>query len=340
MNSENNSSKKKSKAKKYIPLLFVIIIIIGVGIYWFYEYSKYIKTDDAYIDTDNISVSSKMLGRIIKTYAEEGDSVYEGQLLAELDSSSLYAQKQHAITVEKQAESNLVQVQAQYQYNVENIKVFEVNLDKSKSDLERAKKQFEGGVIPKEQYDHIKIAYDVARARLNASKTELKVSKAHIDAAKATIESARAEIGVIETQLTNTKLYAPISGIVAKKWLLPGDIVQPSQSVFTVTNNHKLWVTVFLQETKIANVYIHQKALFTIDAFPGITFTGKVFSIGSNTASQFSLIPPNNASGNFTKITQRIPVKISIDKPLNNKKHQSYKLIAGMSVVVKIIKSE
>ena len=118
---------------------------------------------------------------------------------------------------------------------------------------------------------------------------------------------------VIETQLKNAKLYSPISGIVAKRWLLPGDIVQPGQSVFTVTNNDKLWVAVYLEETKVAGVYVGQPSNFSIDAFPGVEFTGKVYSIGSNTASQFSLIPPNNASGNFTKVTQRVPLKISID---------------------------
>lgn len=337
---ENNVSKKKKKGglKVYIPLILVIAAFIVAGIYWYDQYSRYIRTDDAYIDTDNISVSSKMLGRIIEMNADEGDTVHQGELLARLDTSDIMANREHAIAVKNQTGTRLLQAQAQYEYNGENIKVLEVNLDKAKNDYDRARTQYEGGVIPEEQYEHIRKAYETSVARLNAAKTQLKVSKAQIESARASINSAKAQINVIDTQLENTKLYAPISGIVAKRWLLKGDIVQPGQSVFTVTNNHKLWVLVYLEETKIADVHINQKSLFTVDAFSGVTFTGKVFSIGSNTASQFSLIPPNNASGNFTKVTQRIPVKISIDGTGNSQKLSGYDLLAGMSVIVKIIK--
>jgi membrane fusion protein, multidrug efflux system len=118
---------------------------------------------------------------------------------------------------------------------------------------------------------------------------------------------------------------------------LPGEIAQPGQSIVALTNDRKLWVVIYIEETKLSEMYINQKANFTVDAFPGINFTGKIFLIGSNTASQFSLIPPSNASGNFTKITQRVPVKISIDGMENNNK-TNVKLISGMSAVVSIIK--
>lgn len=171
-----------------------------------------------------------------------------------------------------------------------------------------------------------------------AINSQLKVVQAQIESAKAAIASSNAQIGVIQSQLDNSRLYSPITGIVAKRWLLPGDVVQPGQAVFTVTNDRKLWVMVYLEETKIADVHLEQPSLFTLDAFPGTTFKGTVFSIGSNTASQFSLIPPSNASGNFTKVTQRIPVKISIDGNQGNTKLSNLHLVAGMSVVVKIIK--
>ena len=338
---ENNqkASKKKGGVRVYIPLFIVVALILGAGIYWYREYNKYVKTDDAYIDTDNIAVSSKMLGRIVEVYAEEGDKVKQGELLAELDSSDIVAKRTQALAAKKQAETNLAQVKAQYQYSKESIKINQVSFDKAQSDFKRAKNQYNGGVIPEEQYDHVKKALDAAKAQLDAAKSQLKVMQAQIESAKAAISSANAQIGVIQTQLDNTRLYAPITGIVAKRWLLPGDVVQPSQSVFTVTNNHKLWVMVYLEETKIAGVHLNQSSNFTIDAFPGTTFTGKVFSIGSNTASQFSLIPPSNASGNFTKVTQRIPVKITIDGTEGDKKLSSFDLLAGMSVVVKIVKN-
>lgn len=330
--------KKIRDIKVYIPLALVILLVLIGSIYWYKEYNKYISTDDAHIESDKVSVSSKILGRIHRLYADEGDTVRKGMLIAELDSTDLLAQKNQAIASKAQAEAAKIQAEAKFKYDEENIKVFEVNLEKAKDDFTRAKEQFAGDVITKEQYDHSKKAVEAARAQLEAAKSQLGVSKSQIGSSIAAVENASAQIGVIQTQLNNTKLYAPSDGIVAKKWLLPGDITQVGQSIFTITNKDNLWITVYLEETKMENIHLGQNVHFTIDAFSDVTFTGKVYSIGSNTASQFSLIPPNNASGNFTKVTQRIPLKISIDGTVENKKLSAYKLLAGMSAVVKIIK--
>jgi len=330
--------KKKNGFRIYIPLIIVVMLVGAGAVYWFNEYSKYISTDDAHVDTDNVSVSSKMLGRITRIFADEGDTVEAGELLAVLDSSDLQSHKISALAAIEQVKANLAQVEAKYNYDKENIKVLEVSLKKAKQDFERAKNQFEGGIITREQFEHIQSAYESADAMLKAAKSQLEVSQAAIKSSRASVESAEAQVQVIETQLKNTRLYSPINGIVARRWLLPGDIVQPGQSVFTVTDTNKLWVAVYLEETKISGVHNGQQTDFTIDAFPGVKFTGKVYSIGSNTASQFSLIPPNNASGNFTKVTQRVPLKISIDEALNGNNLSDYKILAGMSAVVKIIK--
>ncbi len=343
MENNNNGNGKPSNGKntgikRYIPLFVVVAIVLIIGFLWYREYSKYVYTDDAHVDSDNVSVSSKILGRIVHLYADEADSVKKGMLLAELDSADLLSQKKQAIAMLDQASASQVMAEARYQSDQENIKVSNVDYEKSQDDFKRAKDQFAGEVIPKEQFDHIQKSYESAKAKLDASKTQLTVSKAQINSAIASIENAKAQIGVITTQINNTRLYAPFSGIVAKRWLLPGDITQPGQSIFTLTNDKKLWIAVFLEETKLAKVHINQKVKFTIDAFSGVTFEGKVFSIGSNTASQFSLIPPNNASGNFTKITQRVPLKISIEGTENHKILADYKILAGMSAVIKIIK--
>jgi membrane fusion protein, multidrug efflux system len=159
-----------------------------------------------------------------------------------------------------------------------------------------------------------------------------------ISSASASVETTDAQIKVLDTQLKNTRLYAPADGIVAKRWLLPGDVVQPSQSVFTMTISKNLWVVAFLEETKISSIRTGQSVRFKIDAFPGVKFSGKVFLVGASTASVFSLIPANNASGNFTKVTQRIPVRISIENADNGKQLSSFNILSGMSAVVKIIK--
>jgi len=330
--------KKKRDVKIYIPLTIVLLIVIIGGLYWYKEYTKYISTDDAHIESDKISVSSKILGRIQHLYVDESDTVKAGQLLADLDSADLVSQKIQAIAAKAQAEASKVQAEAKLKYDEENIKVYEVGLAKAKEDYDRAKTQYAGDVITKEQYDHIKKACESAKAQLDASRSQLNVSKSQIGSTAAAIESSAAQIGVIETQLRNTRLYAASDGIIAKKWLMPGDIVQAGQSIYTISNNNKLWVTIYLEETKMDRVHLNQNVIYTIDAFSDEVFYGKIYSIGSNTASQFSLIPPNNASGNFTKVTQRVPLKVSIDGLTSGKKLSNYKILAGMSAVVKIVK--
>ena len=330
--------KEKKDWKIYIPLAIVILIVISGGIYWYMDYSKYIRTDDAVVASDNVSVSPKMMGRISKLYVEEGDSVKKGQLLAELDSIDLIAQKQQVIALKLQTVANKAQSEAKLHYDEKNIKLLQIALEKSKQDFVRAKAQYSGGVITKEQFDHLEKSEETAKAQLEAAQAQILVSKTMITSAETAVQGAQAQIGVISSQLNNTRLYSPVEGVVAKRWLLPGDIAQPSQSIYTINNNSRFWIQVFLEETKMETLHLGQKAIFSLDTYPEVVFTGKVFTMSSSTASQFSLIPPNNASGNFTKITQRVAIKISIDGTESGQKLSSYNLLTGMSAVVKIIK--
>jgi membrane fusion protein, multidrug efflux system len=336
---KNQEEEPKKGLKVYIPLGIVILLVLAGGWYWYRDYSRYISTDDAYIDADKVAIGSKILGRISKEYVAEGDSVKKNMLLAEIDSTELNAQKKQTVAAKNQNIAAEKQAEARYQLDEQSITVQKINYQKAKEDLDRAKAQFAGGVMTKEQYDHVQKAFESAQAQLDAAQTQLTVSKAQIESSKAAVESANAQIGQTEATLKNTKLFSPFDGVVSKRWLLTGDIAQPGQSIFTITNEKNLWVTIYIEETNLQNMWIGQKATFTVDALSGVNFTGSVFYIGANTASQFSLIPPSNASGNFTKTTQRVPVKISIDRAEDkNGKAVSVKLISGMSVIMKLIK--
>ena len=329
---------KKIKFKVYIPLAIVILAVLTGAWYWYKDYSMYITSDDAHVDADNVSVGSKIIGRISAIYAKEGDVVKQGALLADIDSSDLISQRNQSVSLRSQALANLNQTEVKYSSDQKSIKVLEINLERANEDLARAKNQSEGGVITAEQFDHIKKANETAVAQLDASKAQLLVSKSMISTASASVETANAQINVLNTQLKNTRLYAPADGIIAKRWLLPGDVVQPSQSIFTLTINKNLWVAAFLEETKISDIHAGQNVKISIDAIPDVTFSGKVFLVESSTASVFSLIPANNASGNFTKVTQRVPIRISIDSADNGKEMSSFNIFSGMSVVIKIVK--
>jgi membrane fusion protein, multidrug efflux system len=306
-NSEKKTSKSFLKQKKFwIPFLIILIAAL-VFWNWYKGQLGFVSTDDAFIDGNKLSLASKTLGRITNLYADEGDNVAKGELLVRLDSTDLIAQREQAFNSFKLAKDNIVLAQ--------------VNLDKAKVDFQRAQQQYDSKIIPKEQYEHSQSALAAAQAQYNIANTR--------------IGTANAQLNVIKTQLQNTVIFAPMSGVVAKRWVLQGDVVQPGQPIFSIYNLDSLWVTADLQETDLESIKEGQSVEIDVDSYPNHNFEGKVIQIGSNTAAQFALIPPSNAAGNFTKITQRIPIKISIRQAGNNNKN-SLKLLPGMSVEVKI----
>ena len=202
---ENKQTKKEKSGKVYIPLILVIALVLGGGVYWYIDYTKYIKTDDAKVESDNVAVSPKMLGRISQLFAEEGTTVKQGQLLAVLDSADMVAQKNQTIAAKTLAEASVLQARAKYQYDLKNNKVLEVALNKAQEDFDRAKVQFNGNVITQEQFDHAKKTLETAQAQLEAARSMANVSNTQIQSSQAAVESAQAQINLISTQLNNTK---------------------------------------------------------------------------------------------------------------------------------------
>ena len=308
----NGSQRKPAVKRKRIIIPFIIILLaVSVAVYWYISQLGFVSTDDAYIDSNKLSVSAKMLGRIVNLTVDEGDTVTTGQLLVQLDSTDLKARENQAKAMLDLAEESI---------NLANVK-----LAKAQDDFNRAHQQFEDKVIPKEQFDHAEKALQAAKAELNIDKSKINTAKAQLD--------------VIRTELNNTSISSPMDGVIGKRWVLKGDVIQPGQPIYTMFDLKNIWVTANLEETKLAAIHDGDDTEIFVDAYPDQNFTGKVFSIGSNTASEFSLIPPSNASGNFTKVTQRVPIKISVEPidangqpdPVDN-----MRLLPGMSVEIKV----
>ena len=158
MEVETKDNKVKNGGKKgmkiYLPLILVVILVLVGSFYWYRQYSRYIYTDDAHIEADMVTVSPKILGRIAKIYADEGDSVHNGMELVDLDSSDLVAQLGQALAAKNQALAMKTQAEAKYEADKENINVVQIGYEKAKDDFDRANIQFYGQVIAKEQYDH------------------------------------------------------------------------------------------------------------------------------------------------------------------------------------------
>jgi membrane fusion protein, multidrug efflux system len=296
------------KKRVLIPVFLMLVIAVLVVFYWYNYLRGYVATDDAVIDSDAVTISSKILGRIVALNADEGDSVKAGQLLVQLDDSDLRSQE--------------AQARAALDYVQQNVAVAKIALGRAGDDFDRASIQYDDHVITREQYDHARKALEMAQAQHAVALSQVKASQA--------------QLAVVETQITNTKITATAGGVVARKWVVPGDIVQAGQPIFTLYDLNDIWVTANFEETKLASIHPGDSVQISVDAFPDRRLVGMVQLIGAAAASRFSLIPPNNASGNFTKVTQRIPVKIVFAKPVNGDSGGGLALLPGMSVEVKI----
>lgn len=292
--------------KNIYGFIIALIIIFFIGIWWWRFYIfPYVSTDDANIDGIEISVSSLHGGKIIELLVDEGDRVHKGDLLFRVDDTFAKDEK-------KKAEAALRN--AQDQLTLQNLRV-----ELAQSDLQRSAQEFEAGVVSPEVMDHVQKAWEITRAESQALSSLVVVQQAQLEQ--------------IKTQLEQMQVRASSDGVIARRWHFAGDVVQQGQTVFSLFDLSHVWVSANLEETKIRSLHSGDPVFIKVDAYPDLRLEGKVEMIGAGAASQFSLIPPNNASGNFTKVTQRIPLRISFNAP---KEGDRIYLRPGMSVQIKI----
>lgn len=336
-----NTTSKKTLSKSIIFLIISLLVAIVVAFLWWWNYRKYISTDDANLDNYRVNVSSRIMASMLTLHAWEGDTVKAGMLLAELDSINFKSQLQEVIARRDQMIANLKLEKENLKTVTANLQLAEITLNQAHKNYKRAKTQYIAQVISEEAFQNMEDMYKSAVVKVDVVKRQIDVAQAQIAAGETAITTADAAIESVRVNLSYCRIVASTDGVIAKRWLLPGDIVQPGQTLFTINQGEDIWVAVYLEETKFQTLQLAQPATFTLDAYPEITFSGKIYYIGSNTASEFALIPPNNASGNYTKITQRIPLKISIEQAsTNSKKVDMPKLVSGMSATVKIKKEK
>jgi membrane fusion protein (multidrug efflux system) len=287
---------KKTVLVGSIILLLLIISGIIFLVYWI-GFLKYVSTDDASIECSHVSISSKIMGRISYLTKDEGDNVESGQLLVQLDDAELQAQE--------------VQSNASLNYAKQNVTLSKINLEKIEEDYKRTKAMYVKQFASKEEYDHAFKAVETARTQYSLALVQ--------------VETADAQLGIIRTQLLNTQINSSISGVIAEKNAMQGEVVQPGQSIYLVNNLKDIWITANFEETKIRHIHPDESVTINVDAYPNYKFNGKVIQIIK------AIVPPPFTIGESTKTTQKIPVKI-----LFNDIPDSVTLLPGMSVEVKI----
>ena len=220
-----------------------------------------------------------------------------------------------------------------------NVRAAEASLTKARADFTRYQKLAADKVIPAQQLDQAQWAVDNARAALDVAERQAAAAANQTDAASAGIRIAEGRLSAMRAAVENARLQlgytvitAPTSGVIAKRSVEAGALVAVGQPLMSVVPDEDIWVTANLKETQLTKLVVGNEVEFTVDAYPGQTFTGKVASLSPATGARFALLPPDNATGNFTKVVQRVPVRVTIESP----KDPARPLRPGMSVDVTI----
>jgi membrane fusion protein (multidrug efflux system) len=322
--------------------MVVALGILGGVLYYVHYKGTHISTDNAYVEGKIHVVSSKIPGTVKAVYAEDNRFVKKGDVLLELDEKDYdvkVKEAQAAYEIERrrlsETEGNftilrrrLAEIEAAIEAENAQLEVQKYLLDQARMDYERAENLFKKEAIPKEKYEKALTSYRVSASTLKALTEKIRQLKAQretlvsqIDQLEKTIKTQKAAVLLRETNLQDanlkksyTKIYAPADGYITKKSVEVGNQIQPGQPLMAIVASSEIWVVANYKETQIEKIKPGQKVKIKVDSYPGIVFEGKVDSIMAGTGASFSLFPPENATGNWVKVVQRIPVKIVLEE--------------------------
>jgi len=295
------------------------IIVLGAAVVLFFglKYLRYVlsyeSTDDAFIAGHIISVSSRVDGHVTKVHINDNQWVNGGDLLVELDPRDFQARLDMELAAVAAAEAAVEESRAQ-------INVAAADANRVQKDVERYRSLISSGGITQQQLDRTVAESQAASARLEATHRQVAVANARLSEARATAEQGK-------LNLSYTKIYAPQSGRVVNKSVEEGEYIKVGQALMAIVPQD-VWVIANFKETQLKYMQPGQEVKIKIDAYPQKIFKGHVDSIQAGTGAAFSLLPPENATGNYVKVVQRVPVKIVFDSDPNETKMLS----PGMSV--------
>ncbi len=357
----NNEVPEKKKKNKFAILAIVLGAILIIGIFYFIKGANYESTDNAQLDADIVSIKSSVAGYIKTIHFKDNEHVKKGQLLITIDDTDLKTRVAQSQAALENSKANLISVQNSSTASNENanasllssssveqnINAAKARLTVAEANFKRMENMFTAKAATQAQYDVAKADLDVARSQYGAAVNQFKSSsaqasgirsqaeaqKAQIILAEALVQQREAELNLAKTQLDHAFITSPCDGIVTKRAVEAGQYITIAQPLCSTIDNTHLWVTANFKETQVRKIQPGQEVHVKLDAFPDIRITGVVGSYIGATGAKFSLLPPDNATGNFVKIVQRVPVRIDlIEYPAD----QIDNLYPGLSAFVEV----
>ena len=311
--SSNNKSQQRKKGLS-IFILLLLLISIGSAAYWYFFIKGFEETEDAYVSGNQVMVSAQVAGNISKINVDNMDPVQAGDVLLELDDTNTKLSFEQA----KSNLANAVRQVSQLNYTVKQLKsavrANEITLAQAQGNLNRRVQLVKDGAIDKESFQHAKEAVELAKANLTTSQNQLEANQALL------LDGPLSEQPQIQSAVSNLKQAwlnlerSPIKGYVARRNAQVGQAVSVGGALMAVVTTDQMWLDANFKETQLTHMRIGQPVKIHFDLYgKDKTFDGKVVGIEMGTGSAFSLLPTQNATGNWIKVVQRVPVRIQLD---------------------------
>lgn len=335
--------------RKYLPRVILLGLLTYGAYYGYNAYQNaqtYQTTDNAQIETYLVPVLPRIAGYVKSVGMKDYESVKKGQLLVEIDDAEqqlslveMQATYQQMLTDVENARANIRNTDLSLKAGEATLKTTALRREKAKKDADRDGKLYADNAVTRKQTDDSQSNYEVLSSQYEASAEDLTANRSRLDILRSILRKAEAQLAVQQAKidqqklrLTYSKVFASTSGKIGKKNVEPGQYIQPGQNLATIVQDSLYWVIANFKETQLGKLKLGQEAEIKIDAYPNLAIKGKVSSFSDATGAKFALLPADNASGNFVKITQRVPVRIEIQNP---EKYRDV-LRAGLSLEVAV----
>ena len=321
-----------------------LIVLLAVG-YWYLTGGRYVSTDDAYVQAARVQISNDVSGRVVEIAVTDNQHVKQGQVLFRLDPRPFQIAVERAKADLAGARLQIEALKATYREKLADEMAAESTVGFMQRERDRQQRLLRSGTASQQQFDQAEHSYEVARQQLEATKHDIANVLASLGGnpeipidRHPTVQSAQAALDNAELNLSYTVVRAPLDGIVTKvDQLQVGDWVQgvntgaPPTSLFSLVSDHDVWITANYKETELTHMRAGQDASVWVDTYPDVVFPAKVESLSPGTGLTFSLLPAENATGNWVKVVQRLPVRLRLTKTF-----PEAPLHAGLSVTAEV----
>ena len=312
------------KTSVRISLVVLLLLLVGAGLGYWYHIHLFVSTEDAYVSGHVGVVSPRVPGRVTAVLVDNNQQVTPGQVLLTLDPADYQVAVDQAAANLARLRQDLAQRYVKVSTAQAKVAQADANFRHAGIDRKRYTGLYERRTVPKQTLDKVTTTYQVTRAELDQARQKVREALATIGGSTSlpleeqpALKEAQAKLDQARLNLGYTKVKSEIEGFVTRRQVTVGNWVQPGQPLMMLVpmETSRLWIQANYKETQMTHVYVGQPATVQLDIYPGAKFKGKVDSIMAGTGSAFSLLPPENATGNWVKVVQRIPVKIVLLPP-------------------------